>query len=229
MTRKKEPKIKIKKDFIEDCLFSSWRYFIGRHTIAAASHPDGIANFIKENPDLFPKERLEFFGKDIRRCCNDVISWTDGIIMHAEQSASNDYNDALIQLVKAVQKFFEGREINLDELKHTRFKVWLDNDEVEYSHSDNVMYWSLFELIGDLTPWIKLAGYFCPNYLITYKDPGGGEIIEPGFAFPSIYKTQVDEGWHLDIDYETCSDYIVNPFLNRHINPDYIIKIEKIK
>ena len=49
--------IKINSHF-EDFIWMSYRYCIGRKTIAANMHADTIANFIYKNPNIFKETKI---------------------------------------------------------------------------------------------------------------------------------------------------------------------------
>lgn len=76
---KREKKINISAMALEDFIWMSYRYCIGRRTGAAAMHTDNIAKLIGDNPDIFSKERLEFNAVDIRRQINQVCTYGDSI------------------------------------------------------------------------------------------------------------------------------------------------------
>lgn len=56
-------KITITNREMEDFIWMSSRYCIGRHTIAAATHADTIAKVLTANPDILSKEMQEFMVK----------------------------------------------------------------------------------------------------------------------------------------------------------------------
>ena len=51
-------------DFMDDCVWMSYRYCIGRHTIAAHCHAADIANNVYDPAE---KNRLAFYAKDINK------------------------------------------------------------------------------------------------------------------------------------------------------------------
>jgi hypothetical protein len=57
-------------DFKETCIWMSYRYAIGRKSIASVSHARDIANHL----DWIPDDRKEFTGKDMMREINDKLN-----------------------------------------------------------------------------------------------------------------------------------------------------------
>lgn len=57
-------------DFMDDCVWMSYRYCIGRHTIAAHSHAADIANNIYDPAE---KDRLAFYAKDINQEIYNIL------------------------------------------------------------------------------------------------------------------------------------------------------------
>lgn len=80
------------KSQLEDFMWTSWRYCIGRRTAAAAMHTDNIAELIANNPNVFSQERLEFNAKDIRRQISQVCTYGDSI----EVNTCRDMDDSLL-------------------------------------------------------------------------------------------------------------------------------------
>lgn len=68
-----EKKKNTMSDFMEDCIWMSYRYCIGRHSIAAVHHAEDIVSFLKD-ADL-NDDRRKFYADDIRREIADRLSW----------------------------------------------------------------------------------------------------------------------------------------------------------
>lgn len=63
-------------NYLEDLIWMSYRYCIGRKTIAASMHAGNIAqNSYHDIPD----DRKEVMAHDIRREINDTITWMENI------------------------------------------------------------------------------------------------------------------------------------------------------
>lgn len=146
-------------DFMDDCVWMSCRYCIGRHTIAAHSHAADIANNIYDPAE---KNRLAFYAKDINQ---EIYN-----ILHINNFLDCDYvynipKEKFKPLEILYRGFKECGIDNSDKLKK------LETLEVYYEHStgefkyraimhqyaDN--YKSLWD-IQDLEIWQRLANYF---------------------------------------------------------------------
>ena len=64
-------------DIIDDMIWMSYRYCIGRHTIAAAMHAPQLAQFIAVND--ISEQRRQFYAKDILSSINDVLRLHDDV------------------------------------------------------------------------------------------------------------------------------------------------------
>ena len=76
---KKKNTINISNSSLEDMIWMSYRYCIGRHTIAAAHHAETIHSVIKSNPDLLTPERKHFMALDIRREITSQIAFRSNV------------------------------------------------------------------------------------------------------------------------------------------------------
>ena len=57
--------------YLEDLIWMSYRYCIGRHTLAATMHAGHIA---QNSYHAIPDDRKEFMAHDIRREINEALS-----------------------------------------------------------------------------------------------------------------------------------------------------------
>ena len=72
MARKKQYKAVVSDEmYMEDLIWMSYRYCIGRKTIAAHSHAGNIARY---SFDHISDGRKRFMAKDIREEINDVLN-----------------------------------------------------------------------------------------------------------------------------------------------------------
>ena len=77
MVKEKKFKVTITDEmFYEDLIWMSYRYCIGRKTIAASMHAGNIA---KNVYNVFSKERQTFMAHDIRREINDYVTWMKNV------------------------------------------------------------------------------------------------------------------------------------------------------
>lgn len=205
---KRAKKINISAKALEDFIWMSYRYCIGRHTIAAAYHANTIANVIASNPDAFSRERLAFNAKDIRERINDAIRFLDcydidscfsldafscALYKSAEVENPNEY----------IYHIEQSGYIELDapkELLRHRF----DQDYI------------------NLIPWVKLANWLdkSTHRMITVEYDGKVETYE---CFP--YPQKMEDGKYRKM-WANVED--ADMIHNRWIAEEYITKIEDI-
>ena len=86
-------------DFKETCLWMSYRYAIGRKSIAAVSHAAEIAKHL----DWIPDDRWEFTAEDILREVNQSIGWTDNLtVMGLDGHRETDVFSVLFSFFVAI-------------------------------------------------------------------------------------------------------------------------------
>ena len=87
-------------DFKETCLWMSYRYAIGRKSIAAVSHAADIAKHL----DWIPDDRWEFTAEDILREVNQSIGWTDNLtIMGLDGYRKTDVFSVLFSFIEILK------------------------------------------------------------------------------------------------------------------------------
>lgn len=146
-------------EFMDDCVWMSYRYCIGRHSIAAHCHAVDIANNIY---DLAEKNRLSFYAKDINQ---EIYN-----ILHINNFLDFDYiynipKEKFKPLELLYRGFKECGIDNSDKLKKLKtLEVYYEPSTGEFKYraimhqySDN--YKSLWD-IQDLEIWQRLANYF---------------------------------------------------------------------
>lgn len=146
-------------DFMDDCVWMSYRYCIGRHTIAAHCHAADIANNIY---NLAEKNRLSFYAKDINQ---EIYN-----ILHINNFLDFDYiynipKEKFKPLELLYRGFKECGIDNSDKLKKLKtLEVYYEPSTGEFKYraimhqyADN--YKSLWD-IQDLEIWQRLANYF---------------------------------------------------------------------
>lgn len=141
-------------DFKETCIWMSYRYAIGRKSIASVTHAQDIAAHL----DWIPKDRWEFTAKDITREINDKIRWWDNIEF---VSYDNCNYDAFTVIFKW---FIDNPQKNPVEFFNTsKWYINCDTGEVdtitdyEPDKSKVVLQHNIFHEYADYVGWIKLA------------------------------------------------------------------------
>lgn len=139
---------------LEDFIWMSYRYCIGRKTIAAHQHAGTIADLMFKNLDKFDNDRIEFMAQDIRREILESIRFNSYIkIVNDYGNIDSDW-DFYSALLLASMKCPNAKEVvyTIDFAK--REVTWEKiEDIVNFRHN-----WEEFDsMYTDLIPWVKLA------------------------------------------------------------------------
>lgn len=133
---------------MEDFIYMSYRYCIGRHTGAAANHAETIHKLLVDNPDLLSEERKEFMAKDIRQSINDVINWKKNVTVEF-----GDF-DAFSRLLYALDGVSSTMAHKLDWTVGPNQIVYAETSKHQLEP------WESFESeYTDLIGWVKLANF----------------------------------------------------------------------
>ena len=199
--------VKIGEGAFLDFIWMSYRYCIGRHTIAAASHADTIARAIKSNPKALSDERKAFTVLDIRRSINEAFRWNCAIDI--EGCRDMDAFSAVMY-----------KSADLDEPELCKFFV--DTTRQDVIVEEGVLPNDKFDKdYIDLIPWVKLANLLdksCHKMITTKCE--GKEVTTRCYPFPLLYCGKYIKVW-ADAN---------NPCLsvNRWISQEYITKVEDL-
>lgn len=169
----KKQKDKFDKNYHEDLVWMSYRYAIGRHTIAAHQHALNIAKYEYDN---FTKDERKHFATDIRQCIEDNLRF-------GEYNVSIDYSilsEDKRPLEFLLQYFidnpnweddYKGLIIKRDESTGKIIYVNKKLNTNQYSPL-SIMY------LEDLLVWMDLASYFDEDNYKVCKIEHNGEIKE---------------------------------------------------
>lgn len=207
MAKISSKKITISPDELEDFIWMSYRYCIGRHTIAANMHASTVAQYVHFLSDA----RQDFMATDIRREIADCLRFKSNFLISGYCDASDPVSIWFEYLIS------NNIVVNDSYLKESKFTINTDTKEVfidSIELGDNkydYQYNTLSTDIHDLLVWIKLA-----NYLD--KKVHKFVIIEDKEceAFPYyIFDNGIPEKLWI-----TCEQYKKNPGINRYIAKD---------
>lgn len=205
MARKKKNTITISNDRMEDFIWMSYRYCIGRHTIAAAYHADVIRGLIMDNPDFLSEDRKAFMAMDIRRQINDLVCWRNNV--HVDGPRDADLYSLI--LYKGSEKPNEKVKFYVDEFYNTVTTEPCEDDKY-------VPYDKDFE---DIIRWIKLANILdkSTHKIITTNFNGEIKNVE---CYPYPYK--VDNGLYVT-KWTSPEKTLVN---DSYLADEYIVEIK---
>lgn len=205
MARKKKNTIVISNDRMEDFIWMSYRYCIGRHTIAAAYHADVIRGLIMDNPDCLSENRKAFMAIDIRRQINDLVCWRSNVYVDGPRDA--DLYSLI--LYKGSEKPNEKVKFYVDEFYNTVTTEPCEDDKY-------VPYDKDFE---DIIRWIKLANILdkSTHKIITTNFNGEIKDVE---CYPYPYK--VDNGVYVT-KWTSPEKTLIN---DSYLADEYIVEIK---
>lgn len=164
-------------DFKETCLWMSYRYAIGRKSIAAVSHASEIAKHL----DWIPDDRWEFTAEDILREVNQSIGWTDNLsIMGLDGYRKTDVFSVLFSFIEKNPTYMSHDMFN----KH-HWVINLDNGNVsvmEKEEPTNKLL-TIFYDYNDYRDWIKLAKILKNETVNVTLEYNGETIVEECYEF----------------------------------------------
>lgn len=213
--------IKIDPTTLEDFIWMSYRYCIGRKTIAAAMHADNIARVIKHNPNIFNDDKLKQFADDIKREIQHMFGWKKYVRLKESYYDDNPYDwfaELLYASNKVDNKYDYKYTINL--LEHSINLELLDTGiDIPYSdHFDNDY--------DDMIRWYKLAKILDKRthklLVCDWVEDGKHhheELICISYPAPTI-DNRYTECW-MSVD-EVCLGN------NRFVTPEYIKEIRDL-
>ena len=220
-------KVKYLSEYDEDLIWMSYRYCIGRHTIATVMHAGNIA---KHSYNKLGPERQRFMAYDIRKSIEDVLRIGEPSFFIDSNIAKEDYKP-LEMYLEALQ---ENGVKNKNDLRYVKsIHVTNNSGKIEYTVTklnegeSNVSEYLLGD-IHDLFVWANLAACFDKqnHKMVTVKlsDTDETYTVE---CFESYQLKSYDS-----YEYEKCfvpvDKYICYPDAVMKINPECIIKIENI-
>lgn len=193
--------INITDSILDDLIWMSYRYCIGRHTIASCMHADDIIQLIKDNEALFDTNRLKFYHDDIISTINDCIRFCDDIVV------SGLNHDLFKICIENVSNDLANKKLHIEsngsvELVNSIYKK-------EYIHS-----WK--QELKDLVSWHRLAmwidGFINPvKVTVKYQNK------------QSVYDCFKWYGINGKVHYSE----IKNNNKNSWFSPEYIINVEE--
>lgn len=207
-TMKNKNDITLSTKVVEDFIWMSLRYCIGRRTGAAIEHANTIMQIMHKYSHKFTKERKQLIIDDIRSEINLVLARQKNICL--DSYSDNDIFSLL----------FYSIEENEDT---TNFIYTIDANRMrllkERRIGDSIKPWESFEnLYIDLISWVKLANYLDEDsyYKVTTEYQGKTEEhicyaypMKIGNSYTRVFSSVLE-----------VSD--------KYIAPEYMIKVESI-
>ena len=203
----------MEKTFLEDLIWMSTRYCIGRHTIASHCHAGIIKHAYDHMDDAFKKTLV----KDIRNMINDQVKFHDNIKLENIYTSDSPNLDA----VYMIGDFIYNSEIEyIDEYKYV-----VDFTKKTVSVYDLNSPKNLSGVIDDLLVWSKMANFLDPSTHVKIEVCDRDQI-KTITAFPYIERIYGKKTQYQRL-YCDLESYKMNPDKNLFINPDCIKLIIK--
>lgn len=215
MPRKTKPNVNISPSNLEDLIWMSYRYCIGRHTIAAATHADTIMSIIVSNPGVISPESIQFNASDIRSEITRCISFKENVSISGSERGKDIFSALLYSIgdfdVQANKFHFDADKMQVvavDSLEN-RIKSW-NSFDCDYT---------------DLIPWVKLANWMDPSCHKTITVEYEGEVTETR-CYPFPYQVRLDDGRVLYEERWAGVENPSSPSICSYLSPEFIKKIE---
>ena len=219
MKRKNDRCVNVSHETMQDFIWMSYRYCIGRKTIAAAMHVDNIARLIRDNPDMMNVDQRLHLSEDIQNEILNVIKWQPHVKINGFGSDINGYDwfGGMLYASNAVNNRYSYDYV-LD-LRTSTIQLFPIEEEVKPSQYFDQDY-------RDLIGWYKLAKVLdksCHRKLICEWDENGKPYRKEVIAIPFPSKTangDYVERW-MDVD-DVCLSGTV------FVSPECIKEIKEL-
>ena len=226
----KKKRIKKLSDYEETLIWMSYRYAIGRHTIASCTHAGDIAQNSYDRLLLTPG-RMQFMSKDIN---DDILRHLEWAPYNFTIDRSSGFSQEEIEPLNLFYQFINTLNIkNFNELnKIKRVETVKTNGDVSFiviynEDGKESGYISSMD-IDDLEPWQRLASVFSLKNHKFCKTLYNGEekIVEYVDVWDRKYGK---DGYPLEvIQYEKVKmpidGYLGSPSILTRINEEYIVE-----
>jgi hypothetical protein len=223
--KKKTEMPKPMSEYEVDAMWMSYRYAIGRHTIAACMH---AGNMIKEIYHRLEEKRIPFTVYDIRREINQHLEWNFnfGLSLYVQQ---DDYDPikALVEFAKRVDVKKAGGIFKY--LSNNRVEVSVNsNHEYEYNISEPINRGELYSHeLHDLLVWYNMScALDKENHKIAVTEYEGKVEEHEVFEYVKIQQ-YIDAEEDFAIEYVDINNYLDNSFVHKWIAKDYIKEIKE--
>lgn len=199
-------KITITNREMEDFIWMSYRYCIGRHTGAAASHANTIAKVLTANPSILSKEMQESMVNGIRCEINNVLNFKSYIQFDGFHQEKDWFTPLMM---------FSNTQENP---KSKKYFIDCNTGEIDCIDTSKVIEsWEAFDSdYEDLIPWVKLSNMFDTKcWKRVFVEYNGKKENYECYPWPA----------KINGKYEVVYSKI-GEMTGWNINPDFIVKIE---
>lgn len=213
-------KIDITNIDVEAFIWMSYRYCIGRSTIASHMHATDIFNLIRQNPNILSERRKKFMGFDIRREITDRLTCCDNIYIDI---SAPQYCDPLYVLLGGTNDMVT--KDNIYKIDCAGNLTITPNDHTSTTSAPNINF-------QDLTIWEALANWLDPMMEadIEYKN-SRGRLIKETHPITMWIDNKITEDHHIDWDHFEARMMVIDKWrgnTNSSLIPDTIKKLSYI-
>ena len=207
-------------DFKETCIWMSYRYAIGRKTIAAVTHAEDIARHI----DWIPENRREFTAEDILRTINGQTNWMFKNVKAKYTAANHDVFSVIFEWLyenapEDPERFFMEHIWEVDLNFGVVISVNYRPDAPQRNEYGYYTDSTLYSEYNDYLPWIKLVKFLKgATHEVTLNSTD--EVIS---ATRWIDVVHVGGNKEIKIKYSNAKE-----FPKWYISTEYIKKIKKL-
>jgi len=154
MRKKNKEQVELSKEVFEDFFWMSYRYCIGRHTIATHYHALNIARLMS----IFSEERQVFNAHDILREVNDVVRISNNWIFSV-------YEDSDCSLINVCLKYLAENHLfeQMQYIERICVNKKISNNEYEVTHTIGTVKDRYSIMLDDLMVWNDVANIFIPS------------------------------------------------------------------
>jgi hypothetical protein len=204
-------------DFKETCIWMSYRYAIGRKTIAAVTHARDIAMHL----DWIPENRREFTAEDILRTINGQTNWLFKNVKMFGIEAQYDVFSIIFEWFynnpqEDMEKYFMEHIWYVDLKTGEVYKIESRTDAPQRNEYGSYTDTTIFREYHDYLPWIKLVKFI----------KGATHEVHLNTADPKVIKAikwiDVNNN-EIKIKYSKAKEYP-----EWYIGYEYITKINKL-
>lgn len=208
-----------------ECLFSTWRYFIGRRSIQAASAPGDIARFFGDNRQLYPQSTIKFMASDIRNEVSYRVNLKNNVMTYG----FNSRKDAL----SLISEYLISHRPSFDRkwLSSNRFLVDMAGEQVTVEKNKSAL--NLLEP-GDwhtYMGWVLLADALDPSREVYLKYTAeNGETKEESKVCTCRYVLNMDSSGNYKcvIRYTDVESFLSSGNGSMYLTPEYITEIKNL-
>ena len=222
------------KQFLEDLMWTSYRYCIGRHTYVTMLAKDMGEYFY----DKLSDERKQFIAEDIRSSIGDYLHYQpfnftfDYTVPRNERKPMETFLDFVNN-----NEYEDGKWLS----RISDICAYKKDGKIEYevSHKDNPKYESnIYEHdLLDLIPWMDLASLFdVKNHKIVVTELNGE--LKENECYESYTNETIEEGTdengfvivtNKPWKYKKIFRPVEHGVSNRYVEPNYIVEIKDLK